>query len=1001
MKKFLLLLVILASGLLAEAQQYPFLKWSTSEGLAQSQVRCIHQDHLGYLWVGTLGGVSRFDGTSFTNFSRRDGLLSNQINTITSVGDSLLAFASIGGVTLYDGMTFTPIRFPETFEKAQVNHLFTDRDNRLWAATEIGLLLVGEQAEEVYGASNEQPLHIKRIVETPQGFLLITRSNVLQVEALGGAPQVAVAAEEIGAIVLDGAPDGKGGLLIATVGRGLLHWNGGTFAELRMDDGLISDIITGITTEKTGSSYWLKSRDGCSLVEMGQQNGEMTFAAVHSFGQAEGLDVTDIRAICVDRENNTWIGTYGGGIRKFTSRAVKHYNTSGGMSGDIVMTVLNDGEGSFWFGTYDNGITQLKSDGELRLFGLADGLLSSRVWSSAQDSEGRLYFGTSGGLSLFDGKRFISFTTENGLPHNQVLSLEAFENGRLYIGTARGLAFFDPERSAIQQVAPMEGIRVRAVVPASNDAIWVASNTGVYRLKNGVLQQFSEEEGLPDNSVFCLAKAPDGTLWAGTESGVALIDEAGGIRTFYLEGGFGSNHVNFIRFESDERVWLGTNDGVFYAPYRADGEGTWNRLGRHDGLTFLETNQNAVWMSDTLIWLGTSGALTRIDRTQMPGPRVMDEVVVRIEEVRINLERTDFTAYGLPHRGYGSIASGVVVPYTDNHFSFEVSALSFRDPENIRYQYRLEGVDDDWQPVTEAGFASYPQLSFGAYTFFVRAVDAAGAVSAEQIFSFEIRPPFWLRWWFILLEVVAVAAILQAIIRSRKRAFLEQVERDQLELRSKMLALEQQTLNSSMNRHFIFNSLNAIQYYINRQDRLSANRYLSSFARLIRKNLDSSQVNYATLHEEIERLTLYLQLEHMRFTDRFSYVIEVDPELDPHGIQVPSMLLQPFLENSIWHGLLPKENKGSLEVFVRPEGSDAVRVSIVDDGIGIETSLRNKQNGEGDHISQGMKITEGRIELLRKMTGKSYEIVGPYEVTNADGRVEGTRVDVILPLDLN
>lgn len=992
---------MLVSGRQAEAQQYPFLKWSTSEGLAQSQVRCIHQDRLGYLWVGTLGGVSRFDGKSFVNFSRRDGLLSNQINTIASVGDSLLAFASIGGITLYDGLSFTPKRFPASFEKAQVNHLYTDERKQLWAATEVGLLRVADQIETVYGAETGQPIHIKRMVKTPTGYWLIARSQVFHVAELGDEPQVVLPPEEIGAIVLDGASDGRGGLLIATVGRGLLSWKPQEAPrELRASDGLISDIITGITTEEEGRAYWLKSRDGFSLVEWDANSNQLQDVRIRSFGQNEGLDVTDVRAISIDREGNTWLGTYGGGIRKFTGRAVRHYTTAGGMSGDIVMTILNADDGSFWFGTYDNGITQMPVDGALKRFGLDDGLLSSRVWSSVADEEGRLYFGTSGGLSYFDGERFNTYTTEEGLPHNQVLSLRTWSEGRLLIGTARGLAYFDRERTTILPLSQSEGIRARSLLSTEDGALWVASNTGVYRFFNDEVKRFDEADGLPDNSVFCMAEAPGGAVWAGTESGIGILKPSEEIRTLYLDAGFGSNHVNFIRFEAQKKVWLGTNDGVYYAPYRADGTYVWSRLGRHDGVTFLETNQNAVWMDDEIMWFGTNGALTRIDRHAMPPPRQMDAVPVRIEEVRINLEPTDFATYGMAHSGYGMLPTGVVVPYTDNHFSFQVTALSFRDPDNLQYQFKLDGVDDDWEPATDAGFASYPQLSFGAYTFHVRAVDPAGEVGPVAQYDFVIMAPFWLRWWFILLEVVVVVAVVQWVVRSRKRAFLEKIERDQLEIRSKMLALEQQTLNSSMNRHFIFNSLNAIQYYINRQDRLSANRYLSSFARLIRKNLDSSQVNYASLHEEVERLTLYLQLEHMRFTDRFTYEIEIDPELDPHGIQVPSMLLQPFLENSIWHGLLPKESQGKLAVSVLPHGDAAVKVAIVDDGIGIETSLRNKQEQEGDHISQGMKITQSRIELLRKMTDKPYEVVGPYELKGDDGEVKGTRVDVILPVDL-
>ena len=154
-----------------------------------------------------------------------------------------------------------------------------------------------------------------------------------------------------------------------------------------------------------------------------------------------------------------------------------------------------------------------------------------------------------------------------------------------------------------------------------------------------------------------------------------------------------------------------------------------------------------------------------------------------------------------------------------------------------------------------------------------------------------------------------------------------------------MLALEQQSLNSSMNRHFIFNALNSIQYYINRQDRLAANRYLSDFAKLIRKNLDSSQDNLTSLRDEIERLELYLKLEHMRFKDKFEYKINIDPALNLDQIKVPAMLVQPFLENSIWHGLLPRESQGYVQIDIISRNKH-VEFMITDNGVGIDNSLK-------------------------------------------------------------
>lgn len=996
MRHCYLILVFLLAAVSAQTQQYPFLKWSVSDGLAQSQVRCIYQDHIGYLWVGTLGGVSRFNGREFKSFSRRDGLLSNQINTIIEVGDSLLVFASIGGLTLYDGHKFTAVRFPDQFASAQVNHLFNDTINdRLLIGTELGLLQFKDEIEVILGLENEVPYHIKRIVDSGEQLLLVTRSEVIRTNRSFSFLMNEVTKEDIGAIVLDGIEDGHGGLLLATVGKGLMHLSRSGIKSYSVDDGMISDNITGIVSGYRPDEFWVKSRDGFSsfILPQGREASE-----IYSYGQPEGLDNTDVRAICVDREQNVWLGTYGGGIRKFTGRGVMHYTTASGMSGDIVMTVQADANGDFWFGTYDNGITQMRS-GELTRYGIDDGLNSSRVWSSFQDDDGFLWFGTSGGLSVFDGKSFQSYTTADGLPHNQVLSIRDAGDGQVYVGTARGLAVLDLNDRMIRLVERAGDLRVRSIVTGDDNSLWLATNAGVYGLQEEAVISVDESTGLPDNSVFCMTKAPDGKIWAGTESGIGIIQPNGEVSTLFLEGGFGANHVNFISFPENGAIWVGTNDGVFYAPDFAASTLKWTRLGRHDGVTFLETNQNAVWVGDDEVWVGTSGALTRIDRSVVEQSRDLKRVKVHIDQVRVNLLDTDFSAYGYEHRGYGGMPLELVVPYTDNHFSFNVDALSLRDPENLRYQYYLEGADDDWEPVTESGFATYSQLPFGQYVFKVRAVDGIGEVTDYAGFSFEIRPPIYLRWWFILIEVVIAVLIIMLVFRQRQRAFMVKIEREQLEFKSRMLALEQQTLNSSMNRHFIFNSLNAIQYYINRQDRLSANRYLSSFAKLIRKNLDSSQVNYSTLHDEVERLELYLQLEHMRFTDRFEYEIVLDDAIDAHTVKVPSMLLQPFLENSIWHGLLPKESIGKVKVAIVLEGDQAMKVSILDDGIGIETSLQNKSDN-GDHISQGMTITSGRIDLLRQMTGKRFEIVGPYQLVTADGEVEGTQVDIFLPLDL-
>ena len=277
--------------------------------------------------------------------------------------------------------------------------------------------------------------------------------------------------------------------------------------------------------------------------------------------------------------------------------------------------------------------------------------------------------------------------------------------------------------------------------------------------------------------------------------------------------------------------------------------------------------------------------------------------------------------------------------------TFDFIGINLKDPESVQFEYRLNGSNDSWSPLSTATYATYSDVAPGIYDFEVRAVNKGLKWSDIQTVQIEIRPPYWKTWWFILM-IAAVAVIIVAIIfQVRIRAIKQKEENEKLGYKNRLLFLEQQSLNASMNRHFIFNSLNSIQYFINSSDKLSANKYLSSFAKLIRKNLDSSTSNnfIVTLQEEIDRIELYLTLEKMRFQEKFEYKLSISSSLDTESIEIPSMILQPFVENSIIHGVLPLDRKGLIEIKIYEEYGDVV-FEVIDDGVGIDNTLKNKKD---------------------------------------------------------
>jgi len=211
------------------------------------------------------------------------------------------------------------------------------------------------------------------------------------------------------------------------------------------------------------------------------------------------------------------------------------------------------------------------------------------------------------------------------------------------------------------------------------------------------------------------------------------------------------------------------------------------------------------------------------------------------------------------------------------------------------------------------------------------------------------------------------------------------------------LQLEHQALYAMMNPHFTFNALQSIQYFIHRQDKKAANKFLSSFAKLVRKNLESTKSDFISLNEELDRLKLYLSLEKMRFPEKFDYSVSSDPDIVLSDIQIPPMILQPFVENSIKHGIMPLDADGMIEVDLHKQDEDYLSITIKDNGIGIEASKKAHANRPNDHVSKGMQITLDRLALFARMTDKNYAL-DIKEIKNEKGEVKGTLVEMILPI---
>ena len=986
-QKFYLLFLLLLSSIQLSAQRYTFIEYGLKEGLPQSQARSLFQDSRGFIWVGTLGGVARFDGRDFVTFDRTDGLLNNQISAIIELSDGTILVGSTGSISVIRANKVTSYPFEGEFKESAVNALFQEGE-KVWIGTENGICYFEDSAIR-YPLDKGEPFvsNIKAFLKKNNDLFIVTKEKIFLYKNQG--IQLFFEPNDRSVNFFDIEIGKNDDLLLATKGLGLARLDASRNLEIVPFGDELKDItITGITRDKRGR-YWCSSRFGFYVY-----NG----TSVAHYDERNGLKTPDVRDILTDDEGNIWLATYGSGVQKFAGKAFYAYTIDEGLSSDAIMSITQSTDGSYWFSTFDKGVCHLDGASVKQLM-FDDQGGNNRMWSSLTDKNGVVWFGSSFGLFALKGEVLKSYAEHDSLLDPMVISLLENSKGDLWIGTAKGVNIMrDGEIYTLNHIKGCPQTRIRNIQEDKDGNMWFATRTGLFKFDGTKFIEYNENDGLPDKTIYSLAIDDKNRVWIGTQNGVAVWNGLE-FTTYTIDGGGAANSINFLKLHEGE-MWLGTNNGLYSVSVSGNlrrEEMVFRRYGLQDGLRSLETNLNAVFVDKAgTLWFGTTEGAMALNTAMLREKEYRSAPKVALTNIQLDFLNPNWGKWKLKVDSISGLPIEAVVDYKSNHWSFQFTGLSMSYPDDVQYQFMLEGFDEDWQALTTSNYVTYTNLPYSTFTFKVRAVSRFGIIGEPATFTFTIKPPFWLTWWFIVLEVLALMGLISLMFFIRKRVMQSRHEKEKLEMRSRMLSLEQQSLNSSMNRHFIFNALNSIQYYINRQDRLAANKYLSDFARLIRKNLDSSQENITPLRDEMERLELYLKLEHMRFKDKFDYEIKIDPSIPLDLVKVPAMLLQPFLENSIWHGLLPKESSGLVIVELKREG-DQLRMIITDNGIGIDNSLKSKTDTDS-HISKGMEITQSRIELLRKMRGENVLLIGPEQINGAGGEVLGTRVEIIIPV---
>lgn len=952
-------------SVLAYAQSPAFCRYGKESGLTCEEIYEVKQDRQGFIWIASDRGVFRYDGYTFQPFTTAQGLTDNTVFRMYEDFRGRMWLMPFNGELCYiENDKVIPYEYNDTIAKNLPGiRLIRSLEVRPDGSIVLGMLMSG-QAE-------------------------ISPSGKLTLIPIEGTDQVAE-----------------------------LYW----FFRTQGNELLIGSSL-GISTDRFGISFPAGGKQ--QFQPMSCINRRSALSAALSPSGVLYIGVGDslfriaadggVRAfllpayiICIteDSEGALWIGTKGEGLLKYppgTTDFASGYAVY--FPGEIITSATEDSDHSFWVATHHNGLMYLPNTG-IRCWSLFD---NDESCGLLKDAQGKMYaLWRDHGLSRIEGDSIIYFPHEDPRVIFKTLSWNSDKTKIIFGGTFNAFVF-NPLKDSIQLLMKIsvnsiacvndrtyfgaawsllcvagdgssyhvgkKDVRHRPDVLYTDRAgtLWVGTLDGLFKVEDTNLVHQSQHE-LFERRISGMCQMTDGTLIIATQSnGIAFMRD-GIVRALTQADGFPCDHIYGLTEGENNTLWCSTNGGLFlitpgtdkitFEPFPA----LPSILGNLGKLCYVPQTQELWLCNGNRVISFKPSALNRNGNA----PRVYIRSVFSGDSM---IDTKETAQFGRDEKSIRITYCGIV----------------YRLQGHVPYRYRLSGQDNEWQ-YTEQNTVEFAALEAGEYTFEVQAQNENGEWSlSPATFSFVIVPAFWETTWFLCGAIVTGALLMYMLFVMRFRA----IRRRDL-IREQALIFRQQALASQMNPHFVFNTLNTIQALVLKEEKTKALDMFSSFATLLRKSLENSTERFIPFSEEIKMLTLYFQLEEIRFEGNLSYQIVLANNVDPDTLSVPAMLIQPLAENALVHGLRRKAGACSVEVRFRFAQKQLI-CEIDDNGVGRAASAK-KQSGR---TSAGTSITRDRLRVIGEMQNETYAFEIIDKTDPETGNALGTLVRFTMPYVLN
>jgi ligand-binding sensor domain-containing protein len=768
----------------------------------------------------------------------------------------------------------------------------------------------------------------------------------------------------------------------------------------------------------------------------------------------EGTDATQlVHCIFEDNHHIIWVGTQNAGLLKYNKETDSFTSITGqnekqqsiNYNYDI-NCITQDKEDNIWLGT-DKGITVFNPYRQYFQSVYHDDndpltIPKNEIQECIETSNGDILAATwGGGMTIYDNqwhfKKNIRFTNEHP-EYNLLWSFIQKDDHTIWIGCQHGyIHIYDPVKETIQTIHPPElnNFTIQCMKKDKQGNIWLGLHDGKVakwdKSQNrfygynendkGITQTFAPvlslfiddhqqcwvgtETGLKqfdmEKMIYSAVYVPDknnpGSVSANNIGAIEQLDDStllvgtlyGGLNFFHFKtkifthltasDGLPSNTINNIKKDKTGQVWFTTDYGLYkYTP----GIGKFIRYNIEPGLINSSFKSGNFYCLKDNRWIITT--TTEIISFNPDSLQNAEAANMRVDITGFKIfDKTDFID-SLLYAG-----APVKLSHEQNFISIEYGVLSFSGLQEPKYYYRLSGIDKDWVYAGTKRFANYTNLEPGEYIFNVKTGNDG---NDQKITSFTIiiTPPFWKTTWFRLIVLASTVALLYFLFKKRIGAI-----RREAELKHRIAETEMMALRAQMNPHFIFNCLNAIDNLVQTNQKEKATTYLARFAKLIRSVLDSSKNNVVLFQKDYESLQLYLQMEKFRCNNKFDYELKADDELLQGDYKLPPLIVQPFVENAIHHGLLNKQS-GERKLLIRASlENEFIKYTVTDNGVGRARAQEIKELNRPEHKSYGIQITKERIHLYNQ-NGISDDVTINDVVEN--GQPAGTKAEIYLKI---